>query len=59
MSGGQVLFYIFAASTCLGAIAVVVSQNVVRMAFCLMVSLGSVSGLFFLLRAVRVFDHGA
>ncbi|GAB4144898.1 MAG: NADH-quinone oxidoreductase subunit J [Planctomycetaceae bacterium] len=51
MSGVQILFYVFAAAACLGAIAVVVSQNVVRMAFWLMVSLGSVSGLFFLLRA--------
>lgn len=51
MSGTQLLFYIFAAASCLGAVAVVVSQNVVRMAFWLMVSLGSVSGLFFLLHA--------
>lgn len=42
------LFLIFATSTCLGAIAVVVSQSVVRMAFWLVVSLGSVAGLFFL-----------
>jgi NADH:ubiquinone oxidoreductase subunit 6 (subunit J) len=51
MSGEAILFLIFALATCLGAIAVVVSQNVVRMAFWLMVSLGSVAGLFFLLRA--------
>ncbi|MFQ5731421.1 MAG: NADH-quinone oxidoreductase subunit J [Planctomycetaceae bacterium] len=51
MSGAEILFTIFALTTCLGAIAVVVSQNVVRMAFWLMVSLGSVAGLFFLLRA--------
>jgi NADH-quinone oxidoreductase subunit J len=51
MSGVQALFYVFAAATCLGAIAVVVSQNVVRMAFWLMISLCSISGLFFLLRA--------
>ncbi len=51
MSGSILLFYIFAAATCGGAIAVVVSQNIVRMAFWLMFSLGSVSGLFFLLRA--------
>ena len=50
MSAGT-LFMIFALTTCLGAIAVVVSQNVVRMAFWLMVSLGSIAGLFFLLRA--------
>ena len=51
MNGAEILFLIFALATCLGAIAVVVSQNVVRMAFWLMVSLGSVAGLFFLLRA--------
>lgn len=42
------LFLLFATSTCLGAIAVVISQSVVRMAFWLVVSLGSVAGLFFL-----------
>lgn len=42
------LFLLFATSTCLAAIAVVVSQSVVRMAFWLVVSLGSVAGLFFL-----------
>jgi NADH:ubiquinone oxidoreductase subunit 6 (subunit J) len=51
MNGAEILFLVFALATCLGAIAVVVSQNVVRMAFWLMVSLGSVAGLFFLLRA--------
>lgn len=51
MSGPDVLFLIFALAACLGAIAVVVAQNVVRMAFWLLVSLGSVAGLFFLLRA--------
>jgi len=51
MGGADVLFLIFAVATCLGAIAVVVSQNVVRMAFWLMISLGSVAGLFFLLHA--------
>lgn len=51
MSSPQILFYIFATLCCFGAVAVAVSQNVVRMAFWLMVSLGSVSGLFFLLRA--------
>ena len=34
-----------------GAIAVVATQNVVRMAFWLVVSLGSVAALFFLLHA--------
>ena len=51
MSGTEVLFLIFAAATCGGALAVVFSQNVARMAFWLIVSLGSTSGLFFLLRA--------
>ncbi|MCH2141212.1 MAG: NADH-quinone oxidoreductase subunit J [Phycisphaerales bacterium] len=45
------LFYLFAAAACLGAVAVVVSQSVVRMAFWLIVSLGSTAGLFFLLDA--------
>jgi NADH-quinone oxidoreductase subunit J len=51
MSGAEILFLIFAAATCGGALAVVFSQNVARMAFWLIVSLGSTSGLFFLLRA--------
>jgi NADH:ubiquinone oxidoreductase subunit 6 (subunit J) len=51
MSGTEILFLIFAAATCGGALAVVFSQNVARMAFWLIVSLGSTSGLFFLLRA--------
>ncbi len=51
MTAGTVLFWFLAAATCLGAIAVVVSQSVVRMAFWLIVSLGSVAGLFFLLQA--------
>ncbi|MEQ9410404.1 MAG: NADH-quinone oxidoreductase subunit J [Fuerstiella sp.] len=42
------LFTVFALAACLGAIAVVVSQSVVRMAFWLVVSLGSVAALFFL-----------
>ncbi len=45
------LFWIFAAATCLGAVAVVLSQSVVRMAFWLVVSLGSTAGLFFLANA--------
>lgn len=44
----NVMFMLLAAASCLGAIAVVVSQSVVRMAFWLVVSLGSVAGLFFL-----------
>ena len=47
----QLLFWVFAILTCGGAIAVVVTQNVVRMAFWLVVSLGSVAALFFLLHA--------
>ena len=42
------LFTIFALAACLGAVAVVLSQSVVRMAFWLVVSLGSVAALFFL-----------
>lgn len=46
-----VLFWLFAIVTCGSAIAVVIERNVVRMAFWLIVSLGSVAGLFFLLGA--------
>lgn len=45
------LFVLFAIGTCAGAVAVVLSQSVVRMAFWLIVSLGSTAGLFFLLHA--------
>jgi NADH:ubiquinone oxidoreductase subunit 6 (subunit J) len=41
-------FLLFAAIACSFALAVVVSSNVVRMAFYLIVSLGSVAALFFL-----------
>lgn len=51
MTGGQMLFYLLAATVCGGAIAVVLSQNVVRMAFWLIITLGSTAGLFFLLSA--------
>lgn len=51
MSSAIALFYVFALATCLGAIGVVISQHVVRMAFWLLISLGSVAGLFFLLHA--------
>ncbi len=47
----QLLFWVFAILTCGGAIAVVATQNIVRMAFWLVVSLGSVAALFFLLHA--------
>ena len=47
----QFLFLLFALGTGGGALAVVISQNVVRMAFWLVISLGSTAGLFFLLHA--------
>ena len=48
MTGHAFLFTVFALATCLSAIAVVVSQAVVRMAFWLIISLGSTAALFFL-----------
>jgi NADH-quinone oxidoreductase subunit J len=45
------LFGLFALIACGSALAVVISQNVVRMAFWLVMSLGSVAALFFLLQA--------
>lgn len=51
MTAAEILFLIFAIAACGGALAVVFSQNVARMAFWLIVSLGSTSALFFLLRA--------
>lgn len=48
MDGQSLLFLIFAAITCLSAVAVVVAQTVVRMAFWLVLSLGSTAALFFL-----------
>lgn len=51
MTATNLLFWIFAVITCGGAIAVVISQNVARMAFWLIISLGSTAGLFFLLHA--------
>jgi NADH-quinone oxidoreductase subunit J len=47
----QLLFWAFAILACGGAVAVVATQSVVRMAFWLVVSLGSVAALFFLLHA--------
>lgn len=47
----EFLFWMFSFITCGAAILVVASQNVVRMAFWLVISLGSVSALFFLLHA--------
>lgn len=51
MSIANFLFWVFAVAACSTAVAVVVSQNVVRMAFWLILSLGSTAGLFFLLNA--------
>jgi NADH:ubiquinone oxidoreductase subunit 6 (subunit J) len=51
MTSGNVFFYIFAATACLSAVAVVLTQNIVRMAFWLLISLGATAGLFFLLGA--------
>ncbi len=51
MNGEAILFWLFAFLTCGGALAVVFTQNVVRMAFWLIISLGSVSALFFLANA--------
>lgn len=45
------LFLIFGLTAAGGAIAVVLNQNVVRMAFWLIISLGSTAGLFFMLGA--------
>ena len=42
------LFLLFASVACVAALAVVVSGNIVRMAFYLVISLGAVAGLFFL-----------
>jgi len=41
-------FLLFAVPTCLFAVAVVASANVVRMAMCLIASLAAVAGLYFL-----------
>jgi NADH:ubiquinone oxidoreductase subunit 6 (subunit J) len=51
MTAERILFLLFAIPACTGAIAVVVTQNIVRMAFWLIVSLGSTAALFFLLHA--------
>ncbi len=48
MNGPALLFYFFVLLTVLSAIAVVISQTVVRMAFWLVISLGSTAALFFL-----------
>ena len=46
-----VMFYAAASLTVLGAWAIVVSQNIVRMAFYLLITLVGVSGLYFLMNA--------
>lgn len=51
MSGENFLFSVFGLLTCVSAIAVVLSQTVVRMAFWLVISLGSTAALFFLANA--------
>lgn len=51
MTAGAILFWIMAAGAAFGAVAIVLTQNVVRMAFWLVVALGSTAGLFFLLHA--------
>lgn len=51
MSGASFLFWVYALAAGGSAVAVVLTQNVVRMAFWLIVSLGSTAGLFFLLGA--------
>lgn len=48
---GTVLFFVFAAMACLSAWALVLSQNVVRMAVYLLATLGGVAGLYLLLGA--------
>ncbi|SFI17431.1 NADH-quinone oxidoreductase subunit J family protein [Planctomicrobium piriforme] len=47
----QFLFSLYALVACAAAVAVVLSQNVVRMAFYLVISLCATAGLFFLLNA--------
>lgn len=47
----ELLFFLFAATTCGGALGVVLCPSIVRMAVSLIVSLSSVSALFFLMHA--------
>ncbi|MEZ6062216.1 MAG: NADH-quinone oxidoreductase subunit J [Planctomycetaceae bacterium] len=51
MNAESLLFTVFAVATCIGAVAVVVSQSVARMAFWLVIALGSTAALFFLVDA--------
>ncbi|MCA9081253.1 MAG: NADH-quinone oxidoreductase subunit J [Planctomycetaceae bacterium] len=48
---GSLLFTLYAIAACSAAVGVVLSQNVVRMAFWLVISLSCVAGLFFMLDA--------
>ncbi len=45
------LFYAFALLTCLGAWAIVLSQNIVRMSVYLLLTLGGAAGMYFILSA--------
>ena len=45
------LFYAFAGLACISAVAVVISQNIIRMSVFLMLTLGAVAGLYFMLNA--------
>lgn len=47
----QILFAVFAGLACVSAVAVVLVDNVVRMAFWLVMALGAMAGLFLLLHA--------
>ncbi len=51
MTSEIILFYLFGALVCVGAILVAVSQSIVRMAFSLVLTLGSTAVLFLLLGA--------
>jgi len=51
MNAETLFFTFFSLAACLGAVAVVVSQRIVRMAFWLIISLGSTAALFFLINA--------
>lgn len=51
MTWSAVLFWILAGSACISAVAMLATQNIVRMAFWLLLSLGATGGLFFLLGA--------
>lgn len=51
MNYEAILFYLFALSAGGGALGVVLSQRVARMAFWLIVALGSTAGLYFLMNA--------